>query len=117
MSSKDEKLNQLRTVALEKELRKPKKEDIINDAMMMEVDAKADELAHSDKPGKTSSEVRKYRRKVLVFLLFLLAGLGTAGYLVYYNVFACRTHCCDGTCSPSTGPGTCSYHGGVCQGK
>lgn len=27
----------------------------------------------------------------------------------------CITCCCDGTCSDSTGSGTCSHHDGVCD--
>ena len=60
----------------------------------------------------------RYSKGLAIFLFFAIAAI-LAGVL-YFLVFAgesCRTKCCDGTCSPSVGQGTCSYHGGICNDK
>ncbi len=117
--SNEEKMNELRAVALEKELRKKKKIDLEGEAMEAEIEYQADALAHSDAP---SSSLRRGGGKKIAILALIVTLIIGIGYFVFSGSHPksdnedgeiCRTPCNDGTCSPSVGPGTCSYHGGI----
>ncbi len=128
MSVPDEnKLNELRAAALEKELQK-KEKDESNDQLIASVEGEALELnshrmmqetAHENDPGSVS---RRESRVIMKFLVFLLIAIA-AGVAIFIaktgsdgsdeKSTICKTRCCDGTCSPSEGSGTCSYHGGI----
>ncbi|MBQ9396600.1 MAG: hypothetical protein IJU23_13935 [Proteobacteria bacterium] len=113
MTDKNDKLNELRTNALEMELRKPKRDN----GMEAELEYHADALAHDDRPG---TSVTKHSGKFFVIIAFVIVACVIGGMLLYFvssdseeDTGICRTQCNDGTCSSSTGPGTCSYHGGI----
>ena len=54
---------------------------------------------------------------VLILFVVIAVLSGAALYFFVFSGETCRTKCCDGTCSPSVGQGTCSYHGGICNDK
>lgn len=128
MSAPDEnKLNELRAAALEKELRK-KEKDEANAELMASVESEGLELyshrmmqetAHENDAGSVS---RRGGSAIKTFIFFLVLAIGAG--IAFFTIKSgsdggseeskiCKTRCCDGTCSPSEGSGTCSYHGGI----
>ena len=99
---RDARLERARARAIEKELAK-----------------KSALLSGPDLPVVTPSGTMTKKRKPtrILGIVFIAIILGALIYLVAYKLDGsiCRTKCCDGTCSPSTGQGTCSYHGGICN--
>ena len=118
MTDKDDKLNALRANALEMELRKPKRDN----GMDAEIEYQADALAHDDRP-RSASMMKSANLIVFIIIGIVIAIMGLVIFLMFGSSGTshdsnsdkniCRTQCNDGTCSPSTGPGTCSYHGGI----
>lgn len=110
-----EKKKRLEAAYLEKQLQHQEKDEALEE----ELEARAAAIRENGKENNRISSYSKrfYTAIVIVFVVLIGLGIGAYHAIKMLGEPACRTHCCDGTCSPSTGSGTCSYHGGVCEKK
>lgn len=119
MSDNNDKLNQIRAYALENELKKTKRDA---NAIHDELDIRADALVHEERPG--TAVTRSFGHIKIILFIIAAAIVGIILFIIFNSSGGddsnqekdnniCKTRCNDGTCSPSTGPGTCSYHGGI----
>lgn len=107
------KKKQLEAAYIEKQLKRTERDDALED----ELAAQASAVRANGREETRMSPYSKRFYTAVVIAVAVLIGLGVIAYrtVKLLGAPACRTHCCDGTCSSSTGPGTCSYHGGVCD--
>lgn len=113
-----EKRKQLEAAYIEKQLKQNEK-TARDEALEDELDAQAAAIKEKGREEKRVSPYSKrfYTAVGIAVAVLVVLGIIAVRTIKSFSDPACRTHCCDGTCSPSTGPGTCSYHGGVCEKK
>ena len=111
-----EKKKQLEAAYIERQLKRTERDER-DEALEDELDAQAAAVRANGREETRMSPYSKRFYMAVVIAVAVLIGLGVIAYRTVKSLGAptCRTHCCDGTCSSSTGPGTCSYHGGVCD--
>lgn len=111
-----EKKKQLEAAYIERQLKQSEK-TARDEALEDDLEAQAAAIKAKGREERRVSPYSKRFYWAVAIAVAVLVGLGVIAYRTIKSLGepACRTHCCDGTCSPSTGPGTCSYHGGVCD--
>ena len=128
-STTHDKLNELRGVTLEKAMLKKDGQTLDEETIIQEVEndglamANQDSLLELTRDNETTTVTcPDHKNRPTLFLCFIgiiILALLCGGYVFFQqnnatdNSGICKTRCCDGTCSPSEGRGTCSFHGGV----